>query len=341
MQAAHGQRLEGSRHQWISLAAVAPADDVLAGAQGAVVVEARVQLGGGRLERGIGEVRRRDSAAGGAVGVLGVVGQVRAPADNLALRLAPFAVQHRAGVHQRRADLAEGGGLQVARHVRLAVVDLGADDLVLGVELVVAAPADNRGGGLDAAGMAVARRDGQERSRRRPAHEPEGIDAPADDLAGIATVMPDGFKGMVVATSREACLRYHQALNRARDELVAELDQQRPGLPARPDRALDPDESFMRAAAGQVDVIRGLEFAPVISEDDNDPPRYVQRTDKQRQQAHIASFKLPLGPAGEGRGPVALLIVKSMLLTGFDAPQAQVIYLDRLIQEAELLGVVP
>ena len=34
--------------------------------------------------------------------------------------------------------------------------------------------------------------------------------------------MPDGFKGMIVATSREACLRYHEALRVARDELVAE-----------------------------------------------------------------------------------------------------------------------
>lgn len=35
-----------------------------------------------------------------------------------------------------------------------------------------------------------------------------------------------------------------------------------------------------------------------------------------------------------------MLIVKSMLLTGFDAPQAQAIYLDRMIQEAELLQAV-
>ena len=34
------------------------------------------------------------------------------------------------------------------------------------------------------------------------------------------------------------------------------------------------------------------------------------------------------------------MIVKSMLLTGFDAPHAQVLYLDRLIQEAELLQAI-
>jgi type I restriction enzyme R subunit len=34
------------------------------------------------------------------------------------------------------------------------------------------------------------------------------------------------------------------------------------------------------------------------------------------------------------------LIVKSMLLTGFDAANAQVLYLDRLIQQAELLQAI-
>ena len=38
--------------------------------------------------------------------------------------------------------------------------------------------------------------------------------------------------------------------------------------------------------------------------------------------------------------PVAFLIVKSMLLTGFDAPVEQVLYLDRSIKEAELLQAI-
>ena len=107
-----------------------------------------------------------------------------------------------------------------------------------------------------------------------------------------------------------------------------------------PADSLDADESFMRAAAGQVDLIGGLEFAPVISGEHNDPPHYAPWTDKGRQQERIDGFRLPLGPAGEDRSPLALLIVQSMLLTGFDAPQAQVLYLDRLIQEAELLQAV-
>ena len=171
---------------------------------------------------------------------------------------------------------------------------------------------------------------------------PELIAAKARDILRhyVATVMPDGFKGMIVATSREACLRYHDALRAARDELVAEIDRRRDDLVGGSGALEDAKESFLRDAAGRVDLIRDLEFAPVISGEHNDPPRYFHWSDKARQAEHIDRFRLPLGPAGEKRSPLALLIVKSMLLTGFDVPQAQVLYLDRLIQQAELLQAV-
>ncbi len=171
---------------------------------------------------------------------------------------------------------------------------------------------------------------------------PELIAAKARDILRhyVATVMPDGFKGMIVATSRQACLRYHEALRAARHELVSEIDRRREELLGPAGRSADAEESFLRAAAPQVELIRALEFAPVISGDHNDPPDYAPWTDKARQSAHIDRFRLPLGTAGERRSPLALLIVKSMLLTGFDVPQAQVLYLDRLIQQAELLQAV-
>ena len=79
---------------------------------------------------------------------------------------------------------------------------------------------------------------------------PELIEAKAKDILRhyISTVMPDGFKGMVVATSREACVRYEQALVKARDELVAELDQ-RSDLLGHPADRFDADGPFMRDAA--------------------------------------------------------------------------------------------
>ena len=137
---------------------------------------------------------------------------------------------------------------------------------------------------------------------------PELIAAKARDILRhyVATVMPDGFKGMIVATSREACLRYHEALGAARDELVAEIDRRRDDLLGGSGVLGDAEESFLRAAAGQLDLIRDLEFAPVISGEHNDPPRYAPWTDKARQAHHIDNFRLPLGPVGEKREPAGV-----------------------------------
>ncbi len=173
---------------------------------------------------------------------------------------------------------------------------------------------------------------------------PELIAAKAKNILRhyIATVMPDGFKAMIVATSRAACLRYYTALNTARDELLFELEQRQNKLKLQPNRSdqFETQESFLDFAALQADLIRALEFAPVISGDHNDPPHYAEWSDKQRQQTRINNFKLPLGVGTANQSPLGILIVKSMLLTGFDAPWAQALYLDRMIQEAELLQAV-
>ena len=171
---------------------------------------------------------------------------------------------------------------------------------------------------------------------------PELIEAKARDILRhyVSTVMPDGLKGMVVATSRKACVRYREAFNKACDELIREIERKQPHPTNGSGLTTDPEESFLRDAARKIDLIRALDFVPVISGEHNDPPHYAPWTDKPGQQRHIDSFKLRLGPTGEKRSPVALLIVKSMLLTGFDAPQARVLYLDRLIQEAELLQAI-
>ena len=92
------------------------------------------------------------------------------------------------------------------------------------------------------------------------------------------------------------------------------------------------------------DVIAALDFVPVISGEHNDPADWAHWTDKAKQEAVIAQFKKPLPAEGdadpEHTSAVAFLIVKSMLLTGFDAPAEQVMYLDRHIKEAELLQAI-
>ena len=55
-------------------------------------------------------------------------------------------------------------------------------------------------------------------------------------------------------------------------------------------------------------------------------------SDPSRHEADIKSFKLPFGGEDAGvRGDTGVLIVNNMLLTGFDAPIEQVMYLDRVV----------
>jgi type I restriction enzyme, R subunit len=164
----------------------------------------------------------------------------------------------------------------------------------------------------------------------------------------VDTVLPNRFKAQLVATSRVAAVRYRQAFLAARDELLAELD----ALPAdlKTAGAAERADSLPGKVARLVrawpfrDVIAALDFTPVISGEHNDPADWAQWTDKARQEAVIAQFKKPLPVEGdadpENTSTVAFLLVKSMLLTGFDAPAEQVMYLDRHIKEAELLQAI-
>lgn len=165
----------------------------------------------------------------------------------------------------------------------------------------------------------------------------------------VDNVLPNGFKAQVVAVSRRATIRYNKALREARDELVADLDALEPAMVAMTaDQvgAIEDREVAFRARARRfLPMIRVLDFAPVISGAHNDDPAWGEWTERAKIDSRIARFKRPL-PEDPGNfdhakaDPLAFLIVKSMLLTGFDAPIEQVMYLDRHIKEAELLQAI-
>ena len=109
-------------------------------------------------------------------------------------------------------------------------------------------------------------------------------------------IMPNGFKVMIVTSSREAAVTYKKKL----DE-----------IPDAPDSAV------------------------IISGDHNDPPEMMQWTNKTEHQKAIENFKKPLSESS-----LSILIVKDMLLTGFDAPICQVMYLDRKLTDHSLLQAI-
>jgi type I restriction enzyme R subunit len=160
----------------------------------------------------------------------------------------------------------------------------------------------------------------------------------------VTNILPNGYKAQVVAYSRLAAIRYFEALKAARDELLAEAE----GLSPQ-DKALDDEALCQRPPKVQAvvqawryrETLARVEFAPIISGSNNDDPAWKTWTDGAAHEQLIKRFKKPLFHADLAKtDPLAFLVVKSMLLTGFDAPIEGVMYLDRPIREAELLQAI-
>jgi type I restriction enzyme R subunit len=113
-------------------------------------------------------------------------------------------------------------------------------------------------------------------------------------------IQPNGFKAMIVVGSRHAATVFKKTL----DELDAPLSE------------------------------------VVISGDHNDVQEIAQYTDKVHQKKAVADYKKPFGTDKEKNNNTAFLIVKDMLLTGFDAPIAQVMYIDRKLQDHTLMQAI-
>lgn len=106
-------------------------------------------------------------------------------------------------------------------------------------------------------------------------------------------IYPNGFKAMIVTSSRNAAATYKEML----------------------------------------DEIDGPASEVIISGSHNDPERLRKYTDKNTQKDAISRFI-------SSDDPLSILIVKDMLLTGFDAPICQVMYLDRKLLDHSLLQAI-
>lgn len=178
---------------------------------------------------------------------------------------------------------------------------------------------------------------------------PKLIEAKAKDMIRhyVENILPNGLKAQVVAYSRRAAVHYQGALMQARDELVQEVLELDEATHALDDVDLQDKPAKLRVAvraSRHLDLLRSLEFATVISADNNDPPEWREWSDANKivlRTGEKGQFKKPLVHEDPTKAhPLAFLIVKSMLLTGFDAPIEGVMYLDRPIREAELLQAV-
>ena len=150
------------------------------------------------------------------------------------------------------------------------------------------------------------------------------IEAKAKDMMAhyLTHVFINGFKAQVVATSREAAVRYRSYLCLALADQIEALEKANPNH-------LD------------IERLKHLRIAVVISSGNNDLPHLKLHADKGKHAKIIKSFKLPFDGERDGtKGDTGIVVVNNMLLTGFDAPIEQVMYLDKVIIAHGLLQAI-
>lgn len=183
------------------------------------------------------------------------------------------------------------------------------------------------------------------------------IRAKAADMIAhyIKQIFPNDFKAQIVAFSKEAAHRYNISVT---EELKAIVDH----FDATSDKPYfskylesyfieqklpDPAQEKVRAdktiLPSQVDLkkLKEFETAVILSSGHNDPPYIQAYANSVNHDKQILSFKTGFGKEKDGvKGNIGIIIVVEMLLTGFDAPIEQVMYLDRMIVAHNLLQAI-
>jgi len=136
---------------------------------------------------------------------------------------------------------------------------------------------------------------------------PKRIEAIAKNMVEhyIKNILPNGYKAQVVSSSRKAAILYNKAINKALQEYAKDIGE--------------------------------LRSSVVISakHNDNSDDFPKEFTTKSHKDSAVVEFKKSLD-----RSNLAFLVVSDMLLTGFDAPIEQVMYLDKKLTAHNLLQAI-
>lgn len=158
------------------------------------------------------------------------------------------------------------------------------------------------------------------------------INAIGKDLVGhyIDNILPNGFKAQVVCHSKLACVRYQKAIQQALAERIKDEESK-----------TTPDPEL-------ISKLRFLKTAVIISSDGTNEAAYITEARKQANRNNAVenfckSFVFPHSPDydfDKDNTGIAFLIVCDMLLTCFDAPIEQVMYIDKRLRKHTLLQAI-
>ena len=153
------------------------------------------------------------------------------------------------------------------------------------------------------------------------------INAIAKDLVAhyVDNILPNGFKAQVVCHSKLACIRYQNGIRKALLERISFEEHA-----ATPDQALIAKLKFLKTAV-------------VISSDGTNEAAFVTLARKEAARLNATDNFCKAFNQTDADGAntgIAFLIVCDMLLTGFDAPIEQVMYIDKKLREHTLLQAI-
>lgn len=135
-------------------------------------------------------------------------------------------------------------------------------------------------------------------------------------------ILPDGFKAQVVSNSKLAAIRYRDAIAKALAAYTATYEK-KPGA----DPAVLARLGFLKAAA-------------IVSEDGTNALGVIVSARKEAKELDAVTNFLKRFDLAKPETGIAFLSVCDMLLTGFDAPIEQVMYLDKMMREHTLLQAI-
>jgi len=152
------------------------------------------------------------------------------------------------------------------------------------------------------------------------------IEEIATDLVNHYTqkILPSGYKAQVVCSSKQAALHYQTYIRKALKQWL--LDEQTKPVD-------EQDQELIKQ-------VKFIDALVVISSDGtNEKASYVAARNETRSKDAVDNFKKAFD-YNNSETNVAFLIVCDMLLTGFDAPIEQVMYIDKKLKEHNLLQTI-
>lgn len=160
----------------------------------------------------------------------------------------------------------------------------------------------------------------------------ERIKKIATDLVNhyITEILPDGYKAMVVASSVLAAARYQKHIIEAIKERIAI------------------EENQLKIDLDLIEKLKFLDACTVVTQQDNNEEGLISEVRKKAKELKAVdsfkkSFDYTVDENGAYKNPqtgIAFICVCDRLLTGFDAPIAQVMYLDKNLKEHELMQAI-